>query len=267
LQRNARRLHRVVAGSAGRLRWASDVSEVRAAIRAGAHAVIPAIQGGNALDACRGDLSVLPVPGLSRVTLLHLTPSRIGAPSYPLQLLQRHKGLTTHGREMVERLDAQRVFVDVAHLHARGIDDVLEVHDRRLPLVATHTGLDGAHRLWRNLSDAHVRAIADTGGVVGVVTASLYLGRRRGRRGVERFVDHLEHVVRVGGEDAVAIGTDYDGFILPFSDVGGAHAYPAMVDGMLRRGWTERRIRKVLGGNFLRAWADLRPPAADAPAA
>ena len=257
---NLERLAGFAAASGGRLRMAADASEYRAGRAAGSHVVIPSIQGGNALDASVGDLARLPAPGLARVTLLHLTPSRIGAPSYPLHVLRRRKGLTPHGRRMVEALDAARVFVDIAHLHARGIDDVLDVHDRSLPLMASHTGVDGAHRLWRNLSDTHVRAIADTGGVVGIVTASLYLGRRRGRTGLQRFVDHVEHVIRVGGEDAAAIGTDYDGFILPFADVGGAHCYPRMVDEMLRRGWTESRVRKVVGANFLRAWADLRPP-------
>jgi membrane dipeptidase len=263
LARNLERLAAFTSASGDRLRLAADVSQYRAARAAGAHAVIPAIQGGNALDAGVGDVTRLPAPGLVRVTLLHLTPSKIGAPSYPLHVLRGHKGLTLHGRRMVEALDGARVFIDVAHLHARGIDDVLDVHDQSLPLMASHTGVDGAHRLWRNLSDDHVRAVADTGGVVGIVTAALYLGRRRGRTGVRRFVDHVEHVIRVGGEDTAAIGTDYDGFILPFAEVGGAHTYPSMVDEMLRRGWTESRVRKVMGGNFLRAWADLRPPRTD----
>lgn len=267
LSRNLERLAKFASASGDRFRVVRDVFEYRAARAAEAQAIIPAIQGGNALDAGVDDLGALPDPGLARVTLLHLTPSRIGAPSYPLHVLRRRKGLTAHGRRMVEALDAARVFVDVAHLHERGIDDVLDVHDRTLPLMASHTGVDGAHQLWRNLSDQHVRAIAETGGVVGIVTASLYLGRRRGRTGLQRFVDHVEHVIRVGGEEAPAIGTDYDGFILPFADVGGAHTYPRMVDEMLRRGWSESRVRRVVGGNFLRAWAELRPAGADRDAA
>lgn len=259
LVRNLERLSALVEASEGKLRLARTVDEYRAAQRAGAHAVIPAVQGGNALDATVGDVAQLPSPGLVRVTILHLTPSRIGAPSYPLQVFMRNKGLTEHGRQVVQRLNARRVFVDVAHLHPRAIDDVLQVHDRTLPLIATHTGVMGAHRMWRNLSDAHVRAVADTGGVVGIVTASLYLGRRRGRSGLDRFVDHIEHVIRVGGEESAAIGTDFDGFILPFRDVGGAHTYPRMVEAMLRRGWPECRIRRVMGENFLRSWRELRP--------
>lgn len=264
LEANLRRLADFAARSEGRLRVARDVAEYRAARAAGAHAVIPAIQGGNALDHRLDDVGRLPEPGLARVTLVHLTPCRAGAPSYPLHVLQRRKGLTAHGRRLVEVLNAARIFVDLAHLHARGIDDVLDVHDRSLPLMASHTGVGGAHPLWRNPSDAHVRAIADSGGVVGIITASLYLGRRRGRSGAQRFVDHVEHVIRVGGEDTPAIGTDFDGFILPFAEVGGAHAYPRMVEEMLRRGWTEGRVRKVMGGNFLRAWSDLRSPRPEA---
>ncbi len=233
-------------------------AEYRTARANGDLALFPAIQGGNALDRSAGDTQSLPPPGLVRVTLVHLTPSKVGAPNHPFHWFRGDKGLTAHGRTMVERLNHQRVFVDLAHLHPTGVDDALDVHDRRQPLVATHTGVDGVHRHWRNLSDDHLKAIADTGGVVGIVTADLYLGRVPGRSGVDRFLDHVDHVIRVAGEGTPAIGTDWDGFILPPVDLRGAHAYLALVDGMLARGWSEARVRGVLGANFLRALADLR---------
>ena len=75
-------------------------------------------------------------------------------------------GLTAKGREMIERMDAAGMVVDVAHASAATIDDVLAVATR--PIVASHTGVRGTADNARNLSDAHLRGIAATGGVVGI---------------------------------------------------------------------------------------------------
>ena len=73
------------------------------------------------------------------------------------------------------------------------------------------------------------------------------------------ILEHLEHICDVAGDDAAAIGSDYDGAISPPHDVPGADTYPVLVQHMLNRGWSEERIRKVLGENFLRSLKDLRP--------
>jgi membrane dipeptidase len=73
------------------------------------------------------------------------------------------------------------------------------------------------------------------------------------------IVEHVEHVIRVAGEDVPALGSDYDGMITPPPDVPGADAFPKLVQHMLDRRWSAARIRKVLGGNFLRALGMLRP--------
>jgi membrane dipeptidase len=73
------------------------------------------------------------------------------------------------------------------------------------------------------------------------------------------IVEHVGHVIRVAGEDAVALGSDFDGMITPPPDVAGADAYPRLVQHMLDRGFSPGRVAKVLNGNFLRALGMLRP--------
>jgi membrane dipeptidase len=134
------------------------------------------------------------------------------------------------------------------------------VHDRTQPLLATHTGVAGVRPHWRNLTDDQLKAIADTGGVVGIIFAEEFLRRSDGPRDGGMIVEHLEHVIRVAGEDVPALGSDFDGMITPPPDVASADtAYLRLVGLMLGRGWREERIRKVLGGNFLRALGMLRP--------
>lgn len=245
--------------AAGPFRVVQDMGAYRNARSQELKPVLISVQGANAVDGAAPDLSDLP-DSVWRMTLLHLTPSAWGAPSSWLHRLRRHKGLTPYGRARVEAMNARRVFVDLAHVHSEGFWDALDVHDPNLPPIVTHAGVMGVHRHWRNVDDDHVRAIADRGGVVGVITAGLYLGRTFGGDGADRWARHVEHLIRVGGEEVAAIGTDFDGFIIPAARIRGAHAYPRLVQAMLDRGMTETVVRKVLGGNALRAFEAMRPP-------
>lgn len=214
------------------------------------------LQGANAISA---DHTVLDGPlgqTLVRMTLVHLTTSDLGGTSSPLG---RDQGLTEQGRLMIERMNANRVFVDLAHAGEKTFWDALEAHSKDLPPIVTHTGVRGVRDHWRNLDDDQIRAIADRGGCVGIMYQSNFLepvltwGRRAS------ILDHLEHVISVAGEDVAAIGTDYDGMIIPPADLPDVTHHALLVQDMLDRNWSEQRIRKVLGLNYLRVFAELRP--------
>ena len=74
-----------------------------------------------------------------------------------------------------------------------------------------------------------------------------------------KILEHLEHIIDVAGEDVAAIGTDYDGMIIPPKDLPDVTHHPLLVQDMLERGWKEERIRKVLGLNYLRVVEAVRP--------
>ena len=122
----------------------------------------------------------------------------------------------------------------------------------------THTGVSGVHRHWRNLDDAQLRAIARTGGVVGIIYHSPYLGDPIWAGRVETVVQHLEHVRDTLGDDFPALGSDWDGFIVTPRDMPTCLELPRLVDCMLRRRWRAEAIQKALGANFLRALRELR---------
>ena len=223
------------------------------------HVLLPSIQGGNALEAAPEGPASIPDDLVVRVTLVHLTNSCFGATSSPAALWRRNEGLTSRGMALVEALDAKRIFVDLAHINEPGFWDAVERHDKSLPLIATHTGVDGVRPHWRNLNDAQLRAIAETGGTVGVIFAKHFLSRRGGPKGREMVIEHMAHIVDTVGEDHVSLGSDYDGAIVPPEGLRDGLAWPRLVQGMLERGWSTERIQKVLGGNALRALKLLRP--------
>lgn len=257
LAKNVARLRALVDGSSGRMAIARTRSEYDAVRRRGAHAVLMAIQGGNALEAAPEGPAFVPDDLLTRVTVVHLSNSVYGTTSSPAA--RGKKGLTDRGRELVRQLDQARVFVDLAHIDRQGFWDAVDVHDRARPLIVTHTGVTGVHEHWRNIDDAQVKAVADSGGTIGVMFQRSFL-QPAGRPNDGRLVvDHLEHIIKVAGEDFASIGSDYDGAIVPPPDIRSAETYPRLVAYMLERGWSDVRIRKVLGDNFLRAFALLRP--------
>ncbi|PKN54717.1 MAG: hypothetical protein CVU56_25035 [Deltaproteobacteria bacterium HGW-Deltaproteobacteria-14] len=258
-QKNLARFRAIVAATEDRLRFARSVAEYHAARGAGAHAVFLSIQGGNALDAAPGGLAALgPDQPIVRVTLVHLTNAALGVTSSPLRMWRR-RGLSDRGRDFVRMLNEQRVFVDLAHINRAGFWDAVAVHDRTQPLIATHTGVNGVRRIWRNLDDDQIKAIADTGGTVGVIFAQNFLRPRGGARDASLVVDHMARIIDVAGEDFVSIGSDYDGAIVPPAELRDGHGYVRVVQHMLDRGWSDLRVRKILGGNFLRSLALLRP--------
>lgn len=262
-QKNFERFQDMIKAQEGRLEIVRTLAEYRAARARGAHAVIIAIQGGNALERAPNGLAsiVAPQPGphpIVRVTLVHLTNAAYGITSSPFRMWKGKRGLTDIGRDFVRHLNEHRVFVDLAHINQQGFWDAVQVHDKSQPLIATHTGVSGVKPHWRNLDDRQVKAVADTGGVIGVIYSRAFLKVRGGPDDAGMIVDHMQHVANVAGEDAVAIGSDYDGAIVPPKDLRSGNSYGRLVQKMLDRGFSETRIQKILGLNFLRSFERLR---------
>jgi len=261
-QRNFERFQELIASQQGRLELVRTVAEYRAARSRGAHAVLTAIQGGNALERAPAGLASIaagePSP-IVRVTLVHLTNSVYGVTSSPFRMCQGKHGLTEVGRDFVRQLNARKVFVDLAHINAPGFWDAHAVHDKSQPLIASHTGVAGVKPHWRNLDDRQVKAIADTGGVIGIIFSRAFLKVRGGPDDAGMIAQHMAHVANIAGEDAVAIGSDYDGAIVPPKDLRSGNSYVRLVQKLLDSGVAEERVQKFLGLNFLRSFERLRP--------
>jgi membrane dipeptidase len=256
-KKNLEELRSIFESVSSQFALVKSVAEYRAARAAKKHAVFLGIQGGNALDHDADATSALADGTILRVTLVHLSTSSLGATSSPLRL-GKDAGLTAKGKAFVERLNQHRVFVDLAHVSKQGFWDALDVADRRQPVIVTHTGVSGVHEHWRNLDDDQLKAIAKRGGTVGIMYQSSFLGESYLGGTAAKIVDHLEHVIKVAGEDCASLGSDWDGAILPPRDMPTCLELPKLVQIMLDRKFSEQRIKKVLGKNFLRVVETLR---------
>ena len=133
------------------------------------------------------------------------------------------------------------------------------MHDRSQPLLVTHTGVAGVHADWRNVDDEQLRAVADTGGVVGVMYQAASSAVRTGAVAARRRSSITSRTSSTTvGEDHAALGSDWDGAIVTPRDMPTCLELPRLVQLMLDRGFPPERIQKILGGNFLRALGQLR---------
>src|SRR5258707_813402 len=123
------------------------------------------------------------------------------------------EGLSRWGQELVRRCEAESVIVDLAHINRAGFLDVCRMAER--PPIVSHTGVSQAYAHWRNIDDEQLRAIADNGGVVGIIFCPRFLGGT----GIDDVVRHVRHVIDAAGEDTPALGSDWDGFIRPNPDL------------------------------------------------
>jgi membrane dipeptidase len=251
--KNLARYKRVLSSCTDDVALCKNLADYRSARAQGKHGAFLAIQGGNALD---NDLSALDLCGddIVRITLVHLSTSKLGVTSAP-GWGKRTPGLTDLGKRYVERMNEKRIFVDLAHIDRKGFFDAVDVHDQSQPLIVTHTGVNGVLPHWRNIDDEQIKAIAKTGGTIGIIYQMAFLG---GDQLAPRIVDHMQHIVDVAGEDFVSLGSDWDGMILPPRDMPTCLELPKLAQIMLNRGWKPERVQKVLGGNFLRALGLLR---------
>jgi membrane dipeptidase len=173
--------------------------------------------------------------------------------------------LTEAGIEAVAICEALGILLDVSHLGAACTDHLLEVATR--PVIASHSSAFSLRRHHRNLTDARLRAIAATGGVVGINVLATFIDENL--HTVARVVDHIEHAAATIGVDHVGLGPDFykeiseelHGPVAQSMDGGGTvisyvpglegpAGLPLITDELLRRGWPDDDIRQVLGGAF-----------------
>jgi membrane dipeptidase len=238
------------------LRWTRTGADVRAAKAAGQLAALGGIEGGQALE---GDLEAIEAfsrRGVRYLGLLHFSQNAIGRPAKG-RGSDATLGLTAFGRDVVRECERTGVIVDLAHINRKGYFDALELVT--LPPMVSHTGVSGVHEHWRNIDDEQLRAIADKGGCVGIIFARKFLGSAS----IDAVVDHLLHIIDVAGDDVPALGSDFDGFVVPPEGLEDIAAMPNLTVALSRRGVAPRVLEKILGGNVLRvldavpAWGRL----------
>jgi membrane dipeptidase len=239
---------------AGLLRICRTVDELEAAIKAGTFAAIAHIEGAEGIGADLSGLHTLYAAGLRSIGPVWSRNNVFGHgvpfayPSSP----DTGPGLTDAGRALVKACNELGILIDLSHITEQGFWDVAK--HSTAPLVATHSNVHAITPSARNLTDKQLAAIKDTGGVVGLNFAVAFLredGQERADTGIATMIRHIDHMVEHVGIDGVALGSDFDGAMIP-AEIGSSAGLQKLVAGLQGAGYAEAELQKICRDNWLR---------------
>jgi membrane dipeptidase len=180
-------------------------------------------------------------------------------------------GLTDVGVRFLEEAENLGIVVDVSHLNDPSFRDVLQF--ARRPVIASHSNCRALRDHLRNLTDEQIKAVADGGGVVGVNACSVFVDPPD----LAHLVDHIDHIVKVGGIEHAGLGPDFADYLLaymtevekstlpidgiaPVRGFPGDEAFPKVAEELARRKYKGADIDRVMGDNFARVFKEILKP-------
>ncbi|MFG0723775.1 dipeptidase [Pseudomonas sp. GLN_6] len=202
-------------------------------------AAILATEGLQPIESKLENVDALYDAGFRITGLTHFFDNEIGGSAHGLE----KGGLTPLGKQVIKRLEEKAMLIDLAHASRPLIDDVLAISTR--PVLVSHTGVEGTCKGPRNLSDKHLKAIAATGGVIGIG----YWDAAVCATSVEAIVQAIRYTADLIGVQHVALGSDFNGTIHAPFDVTGL---PQLTEGLLKAGFNRDEIAAIMGGNVQR---------------
>lgn len=197
------------------------------------------IEGMHALSGKLENVDVLYNAGVRMMSPVHFFDNKLGGSAHGVS----HGGLTEFGKQVIKKMQAKNMILDVAHSSEKLIDDILAITTK--PILSSHTGVKGTCDNVRNLSDKHLIGIANTGGIVGIA----FFDKAVCKADAEHIAKAIQYTVNLIGVDHVALGSDFDGAITAPFDVTGL---PLITEELLKLGFSSEDISKVMGNNVKR---------------
>ena len=247
-------------------------TEIKRARAEGKIGLLIAMEGAEPIGTDLNMLRIFAELGLRIIGLTHARANATGSGGVFAASGSSPKGLTDFGREVVRECERLGVILDLAHINPAGFDDILEYTSR--PLIVSHTNVRKYYDIERNISDQQIRSIGERGGVIGI--NSVLVSSEKEHATLDRFVDHIEHVIELIGIDGVGIGFDFFEFIYRcWSDAERAdfhkkfphvHFIPELLNHghaprvtakLIERGFDDEHIEKILFRNWLRIFEEL----------
>ena len=249
---HARKRDEAVAGSRGALLSINNANGLGALMARrkkgdGPVGAMMTIEGLQNLEGKAANLDRLYDAGFRMAGLTHFFDNELGGSMHGL----KKGGLTPFGRDIVQRMEAKGMIIDIAHLSHTGVAEVLAMATR--PLVSSHGGVQATCKVNRNLTNDEIRGVAKTGGVIGIGYWDSAVCDTSPRAAAKA----MKYVRDLVGVDYVALGSDYDGATTVRFDTS---QLVQVTQALIDEGFTPDEIRAVMGGNALRViQAGLEP--------
>jgi len=164
-------------------------------------------------------------------------------------------GLSKYGEIIVEECVRNGVIIDLAHISKEGFYKIINLVPEKTPVIVSHCGVGRIKDTNRNLDDDQIRAVASTGGVIGLMNTTLFIGGKT----MDDYIQHILEVRDIAGYKHVAIGTDFDGLIFPMKEFEDVSKFPVLTQYLLDAGLPKQEIKSILGENALRIMKKIPP--------
>ena len=159
-------------------------------------------------------------------------------------------GLTRFGREVVSEMNELGIIIDISHISYKSFWDVCEISSA--PIVASHSNAKSICNNRRNLDDDHIKAIANSGGIIGINFYPPFLTEDE-EASIEDILKHIDFIAGLVGIDYIGFGSDFDGIEITPRDVHGPEGFEKIIERLLRLNYSEDHVKKICSGNMMRA--------------
>ena len=249
-------VHRMVRRYPETFEFATTAADIERIFKAGRIASLIGMEGGHSIDNSLAMLRKMYDAGARYMTLTHSTNIRWADSGTDKP---RAAGLTAFGEEVVREMNRLGMMVDLSHTSPDTMRDAIRVSEA--PVIFSHSVARALRDHGRNVSDEILRLLPANGGVIMVTFVPTFL-RADGKATLADVANHMDHVRKVAGVDHLGIGSDFDGIPAVPAGLEDVSKFPALTAELLRRGWPEADVRKVLGQNTLRVMRRVEETAA-----
>ncbi len=228
------------------LTFAGNGLDIERAKEKGLVSCLLAIEGGEALEGSLANLRLFYRLGVRLLTLTWNYRNLLGSGQLEGE---EAGGLSLFGREVVHEMNRLGMLIDVSHLNDVGFWDVLQLSSK--PVIASHSNSRALRDHKRNLTDEQIKTLADGGGVIGVNFYPDFLTGEK-QASIYHVLDHVDHLVQVGGVNCVALGSDFDGVDSLPDGLEDCSKTQNLIPLLEQRGYKSEVISKIMGENLLR---------------
>lgn len=239
-------VHRMTKRWSETFELALTADDVERIFRKGRIASLIGMEGGHSIDSSLATLRMMHALGARYMTLTHSSnvPWADSATD-----TSAHGGLTTFGEAVVREMNWLGMLVDLSHVSPDTMQDALRV--TAAPVIFSHSSSRAVHDVPRNVPDDVLRLLPRNGGVVMVTFVPGFLTAAP-RASVTDIANHIDHIRQVAGIDHIGLGGDFDGITAVPEGVEDVSKYPVITAELLRRGYSDEDVKKILGLNVLR---------------
>lgn len=233
--------------SNGTVRVVRSAAEIRKAAADNALAILHAVEGGHTIGSDMENVDYLATLGVRYMTLVHFIHNRLGGAAF--LPFGGKRGLTKFGKQVVRRMYKNGIIADLSHTTEPSFYDA--VAESSGPVIASHSGAREFALRDRNLTADQAKAIASTGGVIGVILCPFYLKNRTFSAGIKELVRNIAYFTDLVSAEHVAVGSDLDGWLWPVGGVGDITGFGGIAAALEDAGFHNAEIELIMGESFV----------------